>query len=169
MIIAAAVGFLFCGAVVGVVTFFTTDRLGDPAVLQPVAFNHLVHVEEQGLDCVDCHLGAESEIHSGLPDVETCAMCHEEPQGEGAEEARLVQLLAAGEPLAWGRIFRQPPHVFFSHRRHTSVAELDCTVCHDSIGSSTQPPPTRRPLRMKVCVACHEEGGASTNCTACHR
>jgi hypothetical protein len=136
---------------------------------QPVAFNHRIHVQDLGLECLDCHEFYESETFSGLPDRDTCAMCHEEAQGESQEEAKLVKLLAQEKPLAWRALFQQPPHVFSSHRRHVVVAKLECEQCHGAIAESEAPPTKVEVLSMDACIDCHQAGQASTDCTDCHR
>jgi hypothetical protein len=139
------------------------------AVRQPISFNHKKHVKDLDLGCTTCHLTVEKEAFSGLPTAEVCAFCHAEPQGKSAEEAKLVALLKAGTPLEWNRLFRQPAHVFYSHRRHVVVAKIQCAVCHGSIALTTSPPGRVRRLRMNDCLGCHRKSGVSTDCTACHR
>jgi hypothetical protein len=136
---------------------------------QPVAFNHRIHVQDLGLECSDCHEFFESETFAGLPKAETCAMCHEEAQGESSEEERLVKLLAEGKPLAWQHLFLQPAHVFYSHRRHVTVAGLECERCHGSFAETETPPKEVEILSMDACIDCHHERQASTDCTVCHR
>ncbi len=136
---------------------------------QPIEFNHRLHVEEAGISCSDCHEFYDSEAFSGMPTAETCALCHEEVVGESPNEARLVRLLESGAPLEWRPLFRQPAHVFYSHRRHVGVAGLECEVCHGSIGASERPPRKVDSLLMQDCLDCHLEGDAATDCTACHR
>jgi hypothetical protein len=166
--VAALVGFVLSLAVVAASTY-----LGASAerrhVTQPIAFNHRVHVEDQELECSMCHPFYESEASSGMPGAATCAMCHLEPQGESVAERALVARLQAGEPLEWGRLFRQPPHVFYSHRRHVVVAGLQCEVCHGQIGLSERPPSQATPMSMEACLDCHVREQASADCTACHR
>lgn len=163
---AAFLLFLILGGVSG---FFGLGAGAAAPAVQPIAFNHRLHVEEQGLACVDCHTGVLTEIQSGLPGAQDCELCHSEPQGESAEERKLVALLEAGTPLAWARLFRQPPHVFFSHRRHVVVAGLECTVCHGDIGASERPPLAPAPLAMEQCTRCHEQEGVPMSCAGCHR
>ena len=138
-------------------------------VVQPIAFDHRLHVEGNQLECSTCHVFYEHEAFSGLPGREVCAQCHEEQQGESAEEAKLVQLLASGAALEWRPLFRQPAHVFYSHRRHVGAARLECEACHGDIGRSEAPPGRVRPLQMEDCIDCHRRAGVSTECTACHR
>jgi len=136
---------------------------------QPIEFNHRLHIEEVGLECTDCHESFESETFSGMPTAETCAFCHEEATGESPEEARLVKLLQEGSPLVWQPLFRQPSHVFYSHRRHVGVAGIECEVCHGKFASKQRPPRRVRRLTMDDCLQCHQEGGVASDCTTCHR
>jgi hypothetical protein len=140
-----------------------------PPVRQPIAFNHQKHVKDNDLACSTCHEYYEKEAFSGLPTSEICASCHLEPQGKSAEERELVRLLKAGAPLDWKPLFLQPPHVYYSHRRHVVTARIDCSVCHGGIAQTSFPPARVPRLRMADCIGCHEKHGAPTECTACHR
>jgi hypothetical protein len=145
------------------------SALRRPPVRQPIAFNHQKHVKDNDLACLTCHEYYEKEAFSGLPTSEICASCHLEPQGKSEEERKLVRLLKAGAPLDWKPLFLQPPHVYYSHRRHVMTAKIDCSVCHGGIAQASFPPARVRKLRMADCIACHEKRGAPTQCTACHR
>lgn len=143
---------------------------GRSAVPQPIQFNHAKHTGELGLDCSFCHQYARTRAHSGLPDETTCAICHAAPQGTSAEAARVTELVTAGESIQFNKLFRLADHVFYTHRRHVGVAELECAECHGDIASTTVPP--ERPLvnvTMDFCMDCHRERGASLECNACHR
>ncbi len=163
-------------AVMGLVLFFVLSTVALTLydldlwpTEQPIAFNHRLHVEDLDLVCLDCHEHYESETYSGLPSAEVCGFCHEEAQGESAEEQKLVELLAAGVSPEWQPLFRQPPHVFYSHSRHVVVAGLECEACHGTIAESEAPPSRVDVLTMEECLECHVREGASQNCTACHR
>ena len=162
-------------AVTGLLAFFVLTgalsvvRSRAAAIRQPIAFNHRKHVKELELACSTCHQFYEKETFSGLPDADVCGACHAEPQGKTAEEARLVKILKGGGTLEWAPLFRQPAHVFYSHRRHVVTAKVQCPVCHGSIAESTAPPAGVHKLRMQECLDCHAREGVSTNCTACHR
>ena len=161
--------FLLAGAGMTAIGLGGGPAFWRPAVRQPIAFNHRKHAKELDLSCSSCHLTVEREAFSGIPDAEVCAFCHSELQGKSEEEKKLVQLLQTGVPLAWKPLFRQPPHVFYSHRRHVAVAKIDCSVCHGSIASTTTPPGRVKRLRMIDCISCHRRSGVSTDCTTCHR
>ena len=141
-----------------------------PAVRQPVAFNHRKHTEQLKLDCLLCHKYEATGAHAGLPSAPTCVMCHQVPQGTTAEAARLTALLTRGEPLQFVKLFRLPPHVYFSHRRHVGIAKLPCEDCHGAIAHTERPPERALvTIRMRVCLGCHRHTSQSVDCVACHR
>lgn len=141
-----------------------------PSVTQPIAFNHRHHVADLGLTCDLCHKYVRVGAHAGLPDGDTCAICHRSQQGDTAEAARLTQLLTEGAPVRFRKLFRLPDHVFYTHRRHVGIAELECVNCHGPI-AETERPPGRALVQMSmdVCMDCHREQGQTQNCNACHR
>ena len=137
-------------------------------VAQPIAFNHKIHTEV--LECETCHEFARTGAHSGLPGLSTCLECHEEPVTESAEERKIVELAAAGGEQVFRKLFRLPDNVFYTHRRHVGIAEIECATCHGSIAQTTSPPPI--PLvriTMDFCIDCHRASGASEGCIGCHR
>ena len=141
-----------------------------PWVRQPVAFNHRAHTEQMKLACSMCHQYVEVGMHAGLPGAKTCVMCHQVRQGTSAAAARVTELLAGGAPLVFNKLFRLPPHVYFSHRRHVGIARLPCQDCHGQIAHTERPP--ERPLvtiRMRVCLGCHRSLKQPVDCVACHR
>jgi hypothetical protein len=142
----------------------------NPAVPQPVAFNHRKHTQDLGLTCEFCHKYVRVGAHAGLPDVETCSMCHTARQGTSEEAARVTELIAEGNPLHFKKLFRLPSHVFYTHRRHVGIAELECDNCHGAIAETERSPD--RPLleiTMEFCIDCHREQGRTLDCNACHR
>jgi predicted CXXCH cytochrome family protein len=136
---------------------------------QPLPFNHRTHIEEAGLECTDCHLYVESAAYAGRPSLGICANCHEEAMTESSAEATLLEYIGSGREIPWKRLYTVPSHVYYSHRRHVSVAKLDCIECHGDIANTSSPPakPLKR-LSMNFCMDCHEREGASTDCNACH-
>lgn len=141
-----------------------------PAVPQPVQFNHLKHTKDLGLGCEFCHKHVRTGAHAGLPGAETCSICHQTPQGESQEAARVTELLGEGDPLQFNKLFRLADHVFYTHRRHTGIAELECEACHGAIAETERPPPRALVrITMDHCMDCHREGGQTLDCAACHR
>jgi hypothetical protein len=136
---------------------------------QPINFNHRLHVEDSGLECGDCHLHALTGVRATIPNVGVCLDCHDEVQTESPEEAKVVAYVQAGEPIPWRKVYLLPDHVYFSHRRHTTIAGLECEVCHGPVGERVDPvsrPFT--PMTMDACMECHDASGASNDCIYCH-
>ena len=152
-----AAAFVLAGGATTALTLRGQRGFFRSAVRQPISFNHKKHVTELDIACTTCHVTVETEAFSGLPDAEVCAGCH------------LEALLKKGTALAWKPLFRQPAHVFYSHRRHVIAAKLQCHVCHGAIADTTAPPVRVRRLVMNDCVSCHRKARVSTDCTACHR
>ena len=144
-------------------------HFGSRSVKQPIEFNHRKHVVDLGISCDTCHSGYEKETFSGLPKAEDCTACHAEAQGTSEKERLLVDKLKRGEPLEWRRLFGQPAHVFYSHRRHVKVAKLDCAACHGTFAETTSPPRRVHKLAMSDCIGCHRKSNVSVACTTCHR
>lgn len=137
-------------------------------IAQPIAFSHKKHVDVA--DCDTCHQFYAEGAHSGLPSLSTCMMCHEEPQTDSPEEELVRSLAEAGREDVFRKLFRLADHTFYSHRLHVTVAGLECEACHGGIAESDAPPQT--PLvriDMDFCLDCHQQRGASTSCTRCHR
>lgn len=145
---------------------------------QPIAFNHKLHLDKiQGVVCVDCHHFVETQTYAGIPSKHVCFDCHDPLADEEDKEADVFQpkfadlmaYAATDGDIPWHRTFTTRDDVFFSHRRHVVVAEIDCEECHD-MPTRTEPP-TRGPdfISMRTCLNCHEEKEASEDCVACHR
>ncbi|MFQ5602439.1 MAG: cytochrome c3 family protein [bacterium] len=137
---------------------------------QPIAYNHFIHVEENGMECLDCHIYAEKNSRASIPNIETCRDCHEEAVSESEEELTLVNYISENKKIPWRQIYFVPDHAYFSHRRHVTLGKLDCIVCHGDVGSQTKP--VTEPvndIKMDWCRDCHEERGVSSDCYACHR
>ena len=136
---------------------------------QPIKYNHKKHIEEADMSCTDCHQYVEDTPVAGLPDKEVCLGCHEEALTENPEEARLIEIANSDKELIWQRIYKMPPDVYFSHRRHVGFAKIECEKCHGKMEELTSPP--HKPainLSMKFCMKCHQETKADNDCLACH-
>ena len=167
-----AAGVMLVGAA-GVLTGCASPGEAD----QPIAFKHKIHVAQEEIPCTDCHRGAETADHATIPSREVCLDCHEEPVGDSPEEARLVELLAGGEPIPWQRVHKLKEHVHFSHRRHVLAGGILCETCHGPVSEREEP--FVRPyivfnseIGMERCIACHKKSGnprATVDCALCHR
>jgi len=140
------------------------------STVQPIAFNHRLHVQENGLECVECHTYVKTQTFAGLPSIEKCLECHEEALTDSPEEEKIRQAAATAAPLAWNRLYKVPDHVYYSHRRHVAAGQIPCAECHGPIAEATTPPPKAlNEITMKFCMACHERTGITNDCIACHK
>lgn len=129
----------------------------------PIRYSHRVHIQKEGMRCLDCH-GAVSdswktsdlnlpkearcaECHAEVKDPERCSYCH---PGPGAPET-------FNFPAAYLR---------FDHRGHLKNGAR-CLDCHPGVPEAELA--TVRDLpRMADCLDCHRSRRASTECAACH-
>ena len=137
-------------------------------IIQPISFNHKIHAEND-MECSDCHLYFKKQASSGRPSLETCTGCHEEPLGESTAEKKLMEYIKTMEEIEWQRLYRVPEDVYFSHRRHVVLGEIECSTCHGDIGNSSRPPAKPVEISMKKCMKCHKARGVNNDCIACHR
>jgi len=170
-------------AAVLAVVLLTWGSLGlweTSGVTQPIQFPHKTHVD-LNLQCTSCHERAERGAVAGRPQTALCLSCHAGNDGDG--EIKKVQAYEQGGEIPWRRVWRLPAHVYFPHRTHVVVAEVQCQTCHGPMETLERPP--ARPLRtlsMGDCIACHEKAAAavektaarrtrplSVDCNACHR
>lgn len=165
---------LFCSAAGILCGGFVPALAGRPS--QPIRFNHWLHVYN-GVECKTCHVGAERNQRAGLPSVTTCRLCHEDVLYEAPEEAKIRTTFEAGRDLSWRHMNRLQSYVYFSHRRHVTLGERSCELCHGDV-SAWHKPPQNPEVRfsgrpgMAACISCHEESQdsyAGTDCLDCHR
>ncbi len=143
-----------------------------PRVVQPIAFNHTVHLKQAKMECLECHLNAETSVFAGIPGKAICLDCHDidEEQGTHPQKDLLFEFEDADQEIPWGRVAVTRPDVFFSHRRHVTAAKLECLICHKDQETLVRPPPRARlVMRMSACVNCHADHGLIKDCVHCHR
>ncbi len=155
-----------------VVLIYTGIRGRTPPIVQPIAYNHKLHIDN-GLNCSDCHQGiGTSSPSAGRPSIRTCSTCHDpsSPLGKSPEEAKLLEFIRNDREPPWKRIYRVPDYVYFSHYRHATLGKIGCDTCHGKVEGLTEPPP--RPLvrfSMDWCIACHKKNQVSVDCNRCHK
>jgi len=155
-----AIGFLLLFLFIGLSAGSKTE--------QPISFNHKKHLE-QGVDCLTCHPYPKEQTLSGMPPLATCLECHKEPLTKNPEEEKIRQFQKKNQEIPWKKLYGQPDHVFFSHRRHVVLAKMECKSCHGDIGRSEKPP--SKPwvkMTMKWCMDCHTKSKVTNDCLACH-
>ena len=135
---------------------------------QPISFNHKKHLD-QGLGCDSCHRYFKTQNFSGMPTVSICLECHKDPVTQNSEEEKIRQIHKKGEEIRWKRLYEQPDHVFFSHRRHVVLGKMECKNCHGDIGQSERPPSKQWVnMTMSWCMDCHAKRKVTNDCLACH-
>lgn len=156
--------------VLGLIIFIARLSGGSNTV-QPINYNHKVHIEQAGLNCTDCHIYAETSASASLPTLETCQTCHNDaPLTESPEEKKVLKYVTDKLEIPWVRIYTVPDHVYFSHRRHVVRGKLECSACHGLMAELTVAVSfPARPVTMDNCLQCHKQMNASTDCLACHR
>lgn len=160
--------------VVLVIVFFVLGLgggvlLAERPTYQPIKYDHSIHTTK--MDCVRCHRGSRGSLNAGIPSQVICAGCHATAPGKepSAAEKSLWSKVLQGKPLAWNRIYRMPESALFSHRQHATVAQIECEKCHGLMKDRKTPP--EFPLitmRMRTCIACHENEKVTVDCTSCH-
>ncbi|HKS82803.1 MAG TPA: cytochrome c3 family protein [Candidatus Acidoferrales bacterium] len=147
----------------GVKDFF----LWQPTPVQPIAFNHRVHVEHD-LQCSSCHAGVTQGPDAGIPSVALCMACHQVIAADHPEIKKLAAYAARGEEVPWQKVYWFYPseHVKFLHEPHVR-AGVACEECHGDIAKETVAMKTKN-LSMNFCLSCHNAKGVSVDCTTCH-
>lgn len=152
---AAAASFLGCALLQG----------GGGDEEQGLAFSHRVHVEDQGLECLDCHAGVEDSDDPGMPLLPQCQLCHDGLDEEKPPEERVETLFDEEGRFLARRASALDEEVRFSHVQH--VGAMQCADCHRGIEQSERIGPEPA-LDMDGCMACHQERGLSQDCAVCH-
>jgi hypothetical protein len=138
---------------------------------RPFAFSHRLHVEEEGLECGDCHGTWEDLEDPGMPRAAQCALCHKDLDAEKPPELQVASLFE-GERFRAARAGHQSDEILFSHQKHATRG-LDCTACHAEVASDEGTLAQRGAalrMTMDACLDCHAEssGPRDSECAACH-
>jgi hypothetical protein len=158
-------------------TPYATDQYRP--VVQPVAFDHRHHVRDDGIDCLYCHPGAETQAAAGVPPTEVCMGCHGQVWPNSPQLALVRESWRSGVAIGWKRVYDVPDHVYFHHAVHVKNG-LACADCHGEVQNMARVAREAR-LTMGWCIDCHRnpptrpraEHGYHltplTTCSACHR
>jgi len=174
---------------------------------QPLQFSHGVHLNPDiGIEgnteierCLSCHGFRADGTFTGIPSLETCTPCHDDPdspKGKDPQEVRfLKEYVAKEKEVPWLAYSRQPDCVYFSHIAHVKMGNLDCRTCHGDHGHSKYLRPYQENrltgysrniwgmniagyksnpwdrMKMDDCAACHTTRGHPENnaCFVCHK
>jgi len=159
--------------VIGVLILIAAVRLVPETepIVQPIRYSHKLHVEQEGMECIDCHQSVEAKPYATIPQIDVCSDCHaDEPLSESPEEVKLLAHIERDSVIAWDQIYEVPDHVYFSHRRHVTLGQISCSDCHGNVAEQLEPAPApMTPMTMEWCMDCHRENKVSTDCLTCHR
>ena len=142
---------------------------------QPFNFSHKAHLEQMG-DCSACHFFREDGSFSGIPSLQSCAMCHSEAiTGTPDEKIFVDEYVKKNKEVPWKIYQKQPDNVYFSHIAHK---KYECKRCHPDIGNSKTMPVylenkltgyTNYTMKMNKCERCHAKNNVSNACYVCHK
>ncbi|MBW1729735.1 MAG: cytochrome c3 family protein [Deltaproteobacteria bacterium] len=176
---------------------------------QPLNFSHAIHMNPERVEgiegdtetekCLFCHEFREDGTFAGIPKLEKCTECHDDPDsplGETDEEKAFLKTYVGPEKeVPWLSYYRQPDCVYFPHIAHVKMGELECKTCHGDHGKLDQLPPyeanritgysrniwgkrisgykkhTWDRMKMDDCSECHSKMGHEENnaCFVCHK
>ena len=135
-----------------------------------ISFSHYVHTKQHKMECKNCHHNINTQQRAGIPNIETCNLCHANiinPQSE--EERKIYNYVKDNKLIPWQSYYVVPDYSIFSHRRHVKIGNLECGLCHGDMTTQTSPILNNyQPFEMKVCVDCHKQRNITTECNNCH-
>jgi len=159
--------------VISALTAVLGSKNAQAQTVQPIAFDHSVHVEDVGVPCLYCHSNAQRGQSAGLPTLEKCQGCHNQiDPGDSQALQDLARYAEGNQPIKWVPVALQPDFVYFSHRPHIN-AGLNCESCHGEVGQMTVAQP-QGDQNMGWCLSCHKELAPEnfvklSDCATCHK
>ena len=139
-------------------------------VPQPIAYPHKIHVVDNQMECLSCHVNADRSIGATIPSVTECMVCHENVKTDSPEIKKLAAYAQKNEEPPWVRVYGFPVEadVYFSHKRHVK-AGVDCSTCHGDMKNMMTPMKENVRWTMGKCIDCHREKKVSVDCLTCHK
>jgi hypothetical protein len=134
--------------------------------IQPINYNHQIHVEKNNMECQYCHSGVAKSPFATMPSVELCMGCHKTVRADTPEIKKLAEHYENKTPVEWEPVNHLPEHVIFTHERHIK-AGVGCQNCHGQVQKMDVVEKVSS-LKMGFCVSCHRDKGASIDCMICH-
>lgn len=133
---------------------------------QPVAFSHKVHAGQMKMKCAQCHPNRDPGEIMGIAPASVCMQCHSAVKADSPEVAKVAESAKANKPIRWQRVYEIPTYVRFSHRSHTG-AGATCADCHGQV-VERDALFREADITMSGCMNCHQQKGASNDCSYCH-
>ncbi len=100
--------------------------------VQPIPYDHSLHVGKHNIQCQYCHNQVERSRHANIPSLATCMNCHLQVMTDSPLIQKLREAYDAGKPIAWTRVHMLPDHVMFNHAAHIAKG-VNCQTCHGPI------------------------------------
>jgi Cytochrome c7 and related cytochrome c/Class III cytochrome C family len=138
-----------------------------PGPEQPIPFSHKLHAGEQKLNCATCHKNSDAGAKMGLPSAAMCMQCHSDIKAESPEIQKIAVFAKENREIGWRRVYQVPSYVRFNHRSHLDAGGA-CATCHGNVAEFEQMYLAVK-INMPNCIKCHEENGARTGCSYCHK
>ena len=195
--LAGAIGSLILGWIIYPVVLYSSQP-------QPFNFNHSIHMDAVDGDtekekCFYCHEFRDDGTFAGIPRLERCMDCHDDPDSpmgqSETEKEFLANYVAKEKEIPWLSYSRQPDCVYFSHVSHVQMGNLECGVCHGDHGQSEKLPLYQKNrltgysiniwgkniagyktnswdrMKMDDCAECHTKMGQEKDnaCFVCHK
>ena len=129
-----------------------------------LTFSHKYHIEEEGVECTDCH-GAVEESTSGtddlLPAMSTCFECHDDEE----DNCSFCHKNAKDKRIILPRVVEYIPK--FNHKKHAAEG-ISCNKCHADINTKETVQSGLHLPMMSDCMECHETPETIAGCYKCH-
>jgi hypothetical protein len=141
-------------------TYYATPKYTNVGYqpIQPVPFDHSLHVGQLGLDCRYCHTSVDKSGTAGIPATSTCMNCHATILPDSAALAPVRESYASGKPVPWVRIHNLPDYVYFNHSVHVNRG-ISCVECHGQVNEMSIVHQDKS-LSMLFCLECHRDPAA---------
>jgi len=132
-----------------------------------IKFSHTFHIDDLGVDCVDCHSAVETSAaasDNNLAHKDDCYACHDgDAAGNECELCHYDPDNAVDFP-------NPAREILFNHQHHITLVEEDgesCTKCHGGLENVDYATDENMPA-MAACAACHDNTDAAQYCESCH-
>jgi hypothetical protein len=139
-------------------------RITAQAPADQIIFPHVLHIEDMGMDCGECHEGIEasqSVSHNLLPSMDFCQGCHD---GDTAPEDCDICHTQPDEADTY--TWQPTKGLIFPHQNHIQN-DVPCRQCHPKTSEAEALTPRIVP-NMNLCMDCHTTPLTDAGCYACH-
>lgn len=129
-----------------------------------IIFSHKLHIEDIGVECVDCHstIPESQEMDDkNLPKHEECFTCHDD---DIASQKCGTCHSDPDNPEPLENPIRE---FYFNHVFHIKVQNMECDNCHHGLEKVDYAQKENLPS-MEQCFLCHDDVSASKRCEDCH-